>query len=223
MLIYPIQLIKAINMKKIGLFPLDIVLFPESIYPLHIFEERYRQLINHCHQNNLEFGICPIANSKMRQIGCKAKVVEITSRHEDGKMDILVKGTERFRLVNFTEGAKPYYIGNLEPYMDEPEIADFGLADQCVELFNNIAREIKGVFIEEIEINSIQANKLSFLIAQKTGLPYEKKIELIELRSENARLRKLKSHLRLILPAIKTAEQVNRIIRNDGYFRLKRI
>ncbi len=210
-------------MEKIGLFPLDIVLFPASVYPLHIFEERYKLLINHCYENGTEFGICPIADSKMRQIGCKAEVVEIISRDEDGKMDVLVKGTGRFRLLNFTEGAKPYFIGSIEPYTDEPEITDSTLVDECVKLFNNIAREIKGVFIEEIEIENLQSDLLSFRIAQKTGLTFEKKIELIELRSENARLRKLKNHLRLILPAIKTAEQVNRIIRNDGYFWLKKL
>ncbi len=205
-------------MEKIGLFPLGIVLFPESLYPLHIFEERYKLLINRCYHTNTEFGVCLVAQSKMKEIGCKAKIAGIMNKYDDGRMDILVQGTERFSLNNFTEGEEPYYVGEVEPYSDEDFNIDKGLLADCTKLFNKIAASITTVKVEKIEEGKMIVNYPSFFIAQKAGFPAEKKQQLLEMQTENLRLRFLLTHLNNILPAIKDSSQVQQIIKNDGYY-----
>ncbi len=205
-------------MQKIGLFPLGIVLFPESSYPLHIFEDRYKKLINHCIAEKENFGINLINASKLFEIGCSANIVDVIKRYSDGKIDILVSGLKRYRVVHFTEGDSPYYIAQIEYFDDFDENLNEVLFYDCIEVFNKISENVHSVKIDRIIPGTIKTKIPSFVIAQKAGLSAEQKQLLIESRSENWRLEYLMKHLKKLLPIIKESETISSIIKNDGYF-----
>jgi Lon protease-like protein len=96
-----------------------VVLMPGAPLPLHIFEERYKQMVNECLEQEDEFGMVFADESGTREVGCTAKIVELVERYEDGRMLILVEGSRRFKLNNVLTG-KPYYVGEIEFFQDEP-------------------------------------------------------------------------------------------------------
>lgn len=204
-------------MIKIGLFPLNIVLFPESKYPLHIFEDRYKQLINECFDNGMEFGINYISSLGISHIGCSAVVTDILKKYSDGKLDIIVQGVSRYRISRFIEGEKSYFTAEVEPFSDDDYGIDRKLLDETARLFNKIAEGITSIKIDKIDPDNISVKFPSFLIAQKAGLTPEQKQALIEIRSENLRLKTLAGHLRKVQPLIKRAEVISNIVKNDGY------
>lgn len=206
-------------MKKIGLFPLSIVLFPDSAYPLHIFEERYKELMKDCIENEDEFGINFMTSSKMAEVGCTARISDIMKKYPDGKLDILVVGVKRFRVKHFTEGEKPYYLAEIEYFDDDDLAVDKLMLINCLDLFNTIADKIRTIKIDKININKLETEQPSFQIAQKAGMTAEQKQILLEMRSENTRLGYLSNHLRKLLPIVNEAESITKIIKNDGYIK----
>ena len=106
--------------------------------PLHIFEERYKQMVDECLESGAEFGMVLADESGTRQVGCTAKIVELVQRYDDGRMVILVEGARRFKLNNVMTG-EPYYVGDVEYLEDEPTEDDVGaLAEECVALLERV-------------------------------------------------------------------------------------
>ncbi len=210
-------------MSKIGLFPLGLVLFPESAIPLHIFEQRYLNLVRDCIESDGEFGINLSLSSKIYDVGCTAKVKAIVREFDDGRLDITVAGVRRYRLKSFDVGKRLYHEAEIEELEDEgpegksPDILDLALLDECIFYFNQISEIVRTITIKRIEMNDLNTRIPSFLIAQKSGMSLKQKQELLEMRSENKRLLTLKSHLKEILPMLQKAENVNRLVRNDGF------
>ena len=113
---------KFISMtKKIPFFPLSLVAFPGEELNLHIFESRYRQLVKDCIDNELSFGIIPVSEKKLVQIGTEMQIKEVVHVYPDGKMDIRTKGLNAFRLIAFQEKIedKLYPGGEIEVLVDE--------------------------------------------------------------------------------------------------------
>ena len=110
-------------MSELGLFPLGIVLLPTEQIPLHIFEDRYQELIGECLAEEREFGLVFADDDGLREIGTRAAVTEVLDQFEDGRLNIVVEGRERFRLVELTEG-RSFQTGLVEPVEDEPDPAD---------------------------------------------------------------------------------------------------
>ncbi|MCX6154309.1 MAG: LON peptidase substrate-binding domain-containing protein [Candidatus Kapabacteria bacterium] len=205
-------------MEKIGLFPLGIVMFPEAVIPLHIYEERYKLLIKNCWEQKKPFGISLIDSSKIYNIGCVCEVIDIFKISEDGKMDIIVKGLWRYQLNSFTDGEQPYYIGNVTQLNDIEEKTDEALLIECLTKFNEIVDNLHDVRIEAIDIMKLKSNIPSYIIASKAGLSVNQKQEILEKRNENERLNLILIHLKRVLPMVKEAEIISKIIRNDGYY-----
>lgn len=207
---------------KIGIFPLNLVLFPQSLYPLHIFEERYKELIKECIDNELEFGVNLVSNSKFFEIGCTAKVVDLFKKYEDGKLDITIEGVRKYKLLSFSEGERSFYTGEIELIEeDETTILDYQLFMDCVEFYNKIVDKIQGFHLEKIKIGGLHTKLPSYFIAQKAGLTPEQKQNLLEINNENKRLEFMLKHLKRIAPVVEQAEVTNRIIRLDGYIKPK--
>ena len=102
---------------EIGLFPLGLVLLPTEQVPLHIFEPRYRELIGECLEEEEPFGLVYADDDGLRRIGTLATVVEVTDRFEDGRLNIVVEGGGRFRLVDVTDG-RSFHTGTIESLDD---------------------------------------------------------------------------------------------------------
>ncbi len=109
-------------MPEIGLFPLGTALLPTEQVPLHIFEPRYRELIGECVDQGLEFGLVYVGDEGMHAIGTRASVVDVMQRFDDGRLDIVVEGGTRFRLVELTEG-RSFHTGLVEDVSDDVDPA----------------------------------------------------------------------------------------------------
>lgn len=192
-------------------------MFPEAAYPLHIFEERYKLLVKECYSSGLEFGINYISKNGISQFGCSVMVQEISKLYSDGKMDIIVKGISRFKLFKLIDDEKPYYTAEVEPFADEDYDIDKNILVEAARLFNKIIEGITSIKIDPINPDKLNVRYPSFLIAQKAGFTPEQKQSLLEIRSENLRLKTLTAHLRKVQPLIKQAEVISNIVKNDGY------
>src|SRR5829696_79025 len=108
----------ADTLERFPLFPLGLVLIPHELVPLHIFEERYRLMIGECIEREGEFGIVWLSDDGLKEVGCSARVAKVLERFEDGRMNVLVEGTEPFRLLRRIDDL-PYPAGDVEPLADE--------------------------------------------------------------------------------------------------------
>ncbi|MFA6569878.1 MAG: LON peptidase substrate-binding domain-containing protein [Bacteroidota bacterium] len=207
--------------ETIGLFPLKLVLFPESFFPLHIFENKFIELINNNIVYKTPFGINLRVASRTYDVGCLTEVINITKKYDDGRMDIVVLGLSRYKIYNIRIGESGYSIGDAEPYEDIPDIINPALLLKCIETFNLISDTVTSVKIEKIFTANLKTSIPSFLIAQKAGLSNIQKQELLESKSENERLYMLLKHLENILPIVRDSEFSANLIKNDGYIQSK--
>lgn len=206
---------------RLGLFPLNLVLFPHTRIPLHIFEPRYRTLVHQCMHEGSVFGVNLVEKGHLHQVGCTAKIVEITQEYEDGRMDIVIEGVDRFHLEALQDGEAPYFVGEAEIIEDADEPHDLMLVKRVAELYDQIIEIVYGSEGPQFErIASEQADP-SFTMAPKCGLSLSQKQQLLELTSENSRLEVLLAHLEHLLPSIREAHVVQRIVRSDGYLPAK--
>lgn len=205
----------------LGLFPLNIVLFPSSRMPLHVFEPRYRQLVTECIAKGATFGINYVEASHLHPVGCLARVVAITETFADGRMDIIVAGVGRYRLQQVRNDEAAYLMGDVEPVDDDVAVIDPLLVERVAALYNEIVDLVYGDEGPHYPMPSAgDAARLhpSFVMAPKSGLDNDQKQRLLEMRSENQRLEFLADHLQDIVPAVRKADLIQRIITSDGYF-----
>ena len=206
-------------MSSVALFPLKNVLFPSSVLPIHVFEGRYINLINECFREKKEFGINLKEAGKVYEFGCLAKVSDIVKFYPDGRMDVLIEGTERFLTHQKSFANVGYYVADIDIIPDAPGIIDKILLSECVDYYNFIVEHIKNIQIKTIGIEDLHPEKPSYFLAQKSGLNLAQKYELLIMNLENDRLQYLLNHLRNIKPLIEEAEFISQIIKNDGYYR----
>ena len=202
----------------ISLFPLNLVLFPSVRLPLHIFEPRYKELMNECVERGSEFGINLVVEGHMHPVGCAARVVEVTQSYPDGRMDVIVEGTRRFRLLELKNNDRPFATGEIEGLTDDEIPVDQLLVQNCLEKYNLIVSLVYGTSAQRLT-NDDLGSCPAFDMAPKSGLSIDQKQGLLEVPSENARLELLHDHLADLLPMIKKAEAVQRVEQSDGYIR----
>jgi Lon protease-like protein len=189
-------------MDELGLFPLGIVLLPTEQLPLHIFEERYKELIGECLDGDDEFGLVYADDDGLRDLGTRASVVEVLTRFEDGRLNILVEGGERFRLTELTDG-RSFNTGLVAPLEDEEDPVDAAAVDEALRLFE-LLREITD---SEVETPVRDAPQLSYALAGKVELPADDKLALLGETSERRRMELVQE---LLAHAVLTAQRVRR-------------
>lgn len=170
-------------MTEIGLFPLPIVLLPTEQVPLHVFEERYKELIGECLADDREFGFVYADDDGLREIGTRAGVTDVLASFEDGRMNVLVEGRERFKLVGLTSG-RAFQTADVEPILDEDDSPESVSVDRALELFDRL-RELTG---SDVEAPSASGEQLSYALAARVELVPEVKQELLQETSERIRL-----------------------------------
>ena len=189
-------------MAELGLFPLGIVLLPSEHLPLHIFEERYKELIEECLESEEEFGLVYADDDGIRDVGTRARIVEVLTQFDDGRLNILVEGGERFRLDELTDG-RPFHTGEVSPVEDEDDPADAASIDEAIRLFG-VLREVTE---SEVDAPESDAPQLSYVLAGKVELPAEVKLELLREVSERRRIELVQE---LLEKAALTAQRVRR-------------
>ena len=190
------------------LFPLPVVLLPTEVIPLHIFEDRYKTMISLCIDEGSEFGIVWLADDGLKEIGCTARVAEVLEEMEDGRMNILVRGGSPFRLLEKQED-HVYPAGKVEL------LGDQGAGDE--EEAGGEARERYADLLERITDERPESAALAELSAYEMAASIEIDLEvkqgLLELRSEEERLRLL---ARLFKAGIKRVEMARNIADRAG-------
>ena len=190
-------------MSELGLFPLGIVLLPSEQIPLHIFEDRYQELIAECLAEEREFGLIYADEDGMREIGTLAAVTEVLERFDDGRLNIVVEGRERFRLLELTEG-RSFQTGLVEPIEDEHDVADPEDSEHALELFHRLV-ELTGAEVEEPRLS---AEQLSFELAGRFEFAPELKLKLLNLTSERERVHMLAEVLEGAAQAVEREREI---------------
>jgi Lon protease-like protein len=128
----------------IPMFPLNMVLLPGETTKLYVFEERYKQLIDDCLDNDASFGIPFVEKGQVLKFGCEVKINRILKTYENGAMDVLVEGKSTFRLLIFTEVLKPklYGAGLIECMNNNQKIVLNNLQDSVVNYFSTVQNKI---------------------------------------------------------------------------------
>jgi Lon protease-like protein len=184
------------------LFPLGLVALPSELVPLHIFEDRYKTMIGHCLDEGSEFGIVWMSEDGLRPIGCACEIAEVVERMEDGRINLIARGTRAFRIEERQEEL-PYPAGTVEFLDDRAEEIDPDAAKAAHEAYAELVNEATDRTPDMDEIGDMSAYQMAATV--EFGL--DAKQGLLDLRSETARLRLV---TRLFRAALKRLDFVNR-------------
>jgi Lon protease-like protein len=201
-------------MSELGLFPLKVVLLPTEQLPLHVFEPRYKELIDECIETEGEFGLVLSDDDGLRAVGTRAHVTDVLERFDDGRLNVVVEGGERFRLVELTSG-RSFRTGETEPIEDDDVVAAPGDAERALALFRRVAE------LAEAETTEPEpSRRLSYEIAARIELPLELKQELLESTNEPQRLHRLTQALDGIAELLQRQKELRDLSSRNGHKRL---
>ena len=219
---------KVRGMRELPLFPLPVVLFPGVPLPLHIFEQRYRQLLTDIRVSNNLFGLAyfdpTIANTEVPpagHIGCVAEVTE-TQTFPDGRSNILTLGVIRYRLDSYIERGDPYLVAQVSYFEDDDEDEELlaAPAQEVAETFTRIAQAVRTINDERAmlpDISNTEPQRLSFLVAAAMEIDAEVKQELLELRSTSERLERLRGMLSIAVKGYEERARVHELAKSNGH------
>jgi Lon protease-like protein len=198
------------------LFPLGLVALPNELIPLHIFEERFKTMMNDCLRDERPFGIVWLSDDGLRDIGCACEIERVLERMEDGRMNLLVRGTRPFRVLERI-GHLAYPAGVVEFVEDREEPVDPEAARAAHEAYADLVKRAT----DRDPVGEELAGLTAYAMAATVDFGLDAKQGLLDLRSENARLRLV---TRLFRAAIKRLDFVDRAqerARSNGKVRLR--
>ena len=197
--------------ERFPLFPLGLVLIPQELVPLHIFEERYKQMVNECLESDSPFGIVWLSDDGLRDIGCTARITRVIERFDDGRMNILIEGEQPFRLLERIEELA-YPAGNVELLEDFDTDSDPELAEQARVRY---AELVEAATEDKPDTDEV-ANLDAYGMAATVEHPPEAKQALLELRAENDRLRMVDEMFRTAIKRVAYAEEAAERAQTNG-------
>jgi Lon protease-like protein len=193
------------------LFPLGIVALPTESVPLHVFEDRFRIMIEECLEGESEFGIVWLSDEELKPVGCACEIERVLDREDDGRFTILVRGTRAFRLLERQEDL-PYPAGIVEFLPEQEEPSDEDLAHEARELYAELVEAATDRTLSEEELAALSA----YSMAATVDFGTDAKQELLELRSENARLRLLTLLFRAAIKQVELSERAQARAYSNG-------
>jgi len=202
---------------SLPLFPLNLVLYPSERLPLHIFEERYKELMAIVLREDREFGIVWVRDGVLSSVGTTVRVEKVIERYSDGRLDVLVEGVSRFRIVSVTDDLATYYVAQTEPLPEGPP------GDEV----HGLQQRLIAQHMRLLELSSRTprpslyqtSSYLSYLLGHNCGLTLDQKQDLLALSSEADRLHYLARHLEQLIPQVEHKEEVRRKVQSNGHFR----
>jgi Lon protease-like protein len=198
---------------KIPLFPLDVVLFPGASLPLHIFEDRYKEMIDLCLQTQSSFGVVRARRDGLAVIGCTARIARVSHRYEDGRMDILCQGERRFEIETL-DNSRAYLEAQVDFFDDDDEQAPRSLREECLALHLE-TMELAGIEIPSAPINLDEP--ISFLLAATLPTDLGFKQQLLNSRSDAARTEHLREFYNAILPKLRAGATGRKAAAHNGH------
>jgi len=206
------------------LFPLELVLLPEEPLPLHIFEDRYREMIGECLRaqasgfGRQDFGVVLAKGEEISNVGCTAQVVSLTRKYDDGRMDILTVGKRRFEIL-LTNEEKSYLRASVEFFDDEgSDTPGDTEAENAIRLFQEVMRKLHQV--PDMPVRLLQPYRyLSFRLAAALPLALEFKQQLLSLRNEPERLQHVVRSMRQLAHQIEVVQEARKKAGGNGDIR----
>jgi ATP-dependent Lon protease len=199
--------------RLLPLFPLSLVVFPRTRLPLHIFEERYKEMVGAAIREESEFGIVLAKDEGIVNAGCTVKVEKILHRYPDGRMDILTVGQRRFEIYRLSE-EKEYLQAEVSYFDDEDGIAPTPeLREEAVTKYHALNELESARAHSEPDFGDPQ---VSFQIAQAVP-DLDFLHSLLRHRSEVARLKELNHYLEEYLPRQKSIERMKDLAPTNGF------
>lgn len=200
----------------IPIFPLSIVVYPGEQLNLHIFEPRYKQLIDESSKNKKPFGIPSVIKNNVAEMGTLVEVTDISAVYEDGKMDIKTKGLKVFRILEvIKEIPDKLYSGAIVNYPDNSEQGNRELMQRVV----NGIKELHTLLKITKEFKKPAEELKSYDVAHHVGLSLEEEYEILGILTELQRQEYLKRHLNKVLPLLSEMEKLKEKIQLNGHFK----
>ena len=199
-------------LESFPLFPLGIVLLPSEVVPLHIFEERYKLMIGACLENDSEFGIVWLADDGLREVGCTARVTQVLDRFDDGRMNILVAGASRFRLLRRIEDL-PYPAGDVELADAGDGTGDPALVAEARERYSQLVERVTDERPDDDALEGLDA----FGMAATIEFEADAKQKLLEIETEDERLAMVAELFRTTVKRLDDTEHAAEIAKTNGH------
>lgn len=204
-------------MTRIPLFPLQLVVFPDSKYPLHIFEDRYRKLLKRCLDESSGFIIVAKFGTRISDVGVFVRVTDVIKKYETGESDVIVQGIKRYLIGEISMHPDGYLEAVVEDYDDENSNIDYTLLEEMKDKFEEILNKANFHLEESFWKRFTETETKSFKVAEKSGLTLEQQQELLILKEENLRLSYLIEYFNKLNEHIAESSFLKQIVMSDGY------
>lgn len=204
-------------LNEIPIFPLNLVVFPSSKYPLHIFEARYKKMINRCLLEKKGFGIVTKIQNEFSKIGSYVEIDTILQKFDNGEMDVAVQGKGRFLIKNIHDHPDKYLLAEVSEYNDISSEVDPSLLIELQNSFERLIEKTNFQLEESFWKNYKETGLKSFKLAEKSGLTLQQQQDLLAFRDENKRVNFLIDHFDNIEKQISESSTVRSLIMSDGY------
>lgn len=202
---------------KIALFPLDVVLFPKVPLPLHIFEERYREMIGECLDGTLQFGVVRAQREGLAIVGCTAVITRVLRRYPDGEIDILCEGRERFEIEQL-DNSRSFLQAEVDRFEDDFEEEQSPVTRE--ERAECVAQHLEVLALAGIGRESYSFDldhPLSFQLAWELPADLGFKQRLLVSRSDRERTRLLLEFYEEILPKLRMGARSQPAFSSNGH------
>jgi len=201
----------------IPVFPLGIVVYPGETVNLHIFEPRYKQLVNECYAESKPFGIPTVIDNKLNEMGTLVKITELVKVYDNGEMDIRTRGIRVFRVLEMIKTIPDkMFSGAIVNYPDNVEGP--GKRELMQKVVNAI-RELHRLLNISKDFHKPDTELAAYDIAHHVGLSLEEEYELLGLLREEQRQEYLKRHLGKVIPVIAEMETLKERVKLNGHFK----
>ena len=199
-------------MSLLPLFPLELVLLPGTPLPLHIFEPRYKEMIQECLATDAPFGVVRALEEGIAEIGCTAEIITVTKEYPDGRMDLVCEGRKRFEVLEVNQN-RSFLQAEVLMVPDEPGAAAQDERAKAVQLHLEILSLAGAVQ----DLSAADQNMLSFYLAGSLPLDLDFKQQLLAMRSEAQRIQAVATYLEAIVPKLKRASRAREKAGGNGH------
>ena len=199
---------------RLPLFPLQSIFFPGETVPLHVFEDRYKQLIQDCRNEAITFGIPVFINNKM-EYGVEVQLVEVVTTYETGEMDVVCVARQVFKLLAFDNVMDDkLYAGGIVKLLEY----DYEASEEKKQtIINGIEQLYMIMDVPYTKLNVKEFN--SFTLAHKIGLSFEQEYQLLQIPTENDRLNFISLHLTSTITVLSEVNRTKKTIELNGHFK----
>ena len=201
----------------VPIFPLEIVVYPGEPLNLHIFEPQYKQLIRECIDNKKAFGIPPVFDKRVEELGTLVEITELVKEYDNGEMDIRTQGIKVFRVLEMIKSVPDkLFSGAIVNY---PENVEGPGKRELMQKVVNAIRELHRMLNITKDFHKPDNELAAYDIAHHAGLSLEEEYELLGLMREEQRQEYLKRHLGKVLPVIAEMEALKERVKLNGHFK----